>query len=189
MYPLLLALSFVLHLFAFFLIILLSMRLKRANEIEKRQMEIQKEIEDVFQSYMLEMKEENEKLLKMIEKAANSHESKIPTGKKTVITNNKSNQIESVETYKPPVKLQGKLTQQIYKNQKPLKPNTSLVQDKAHEYKPPVPVGEDQYEQSLTSQVVLLHEKGFKPDEIAQKLNKGKTEIELLLKFRGQNHN
>ncbi len=149
MYPYMLTICFILHLFAFFWIFLLSMRLKRSNEIEKRQAEIQKEIEDLFQSYLLEMKEENEKLLNLIDK---SNSTLTPT----------------------PVVKREKVTQQLYQTQEKPKPK---------EYTPPMPTAQDRFEQSLNSKVVLLHKQGFKTEEIAQKLNKGKTEIELILKF------
>ncbi|RFU68885.1 hypothetical protein [Bacillus sp. V59.32b] len=38
--------------------------------------------------------------------------------------------------------------------------------------------------QSLTQDVFEMHDQGMTTEEIAKKLNKGKTEIELLLKFR-----
>ena len=43
---------------------------------------------------------------------------------------------------------------------------------------------EEIYVQSLTAQALLLQEQGMELDEIAKKLNKGRTELELLLKFR-----
>lgn len=39
-------------------------------------------------------------------------------------------------------------------------------------------------EWNIKDQVLFLEEKGKSPEEIARKLNRGKTEIELLLKFR-----
>ncbi|HHW38907.1 MAG TPA: coupling factor for flagellin transcription and translation [Bacillales bacterium] len=150
MYPLLLVISFILHLFAFFWIFLLSMRLKRTNDIEKRQAEIQNEIEDLFQSYLFEMKEENEKLLNLIDK------SKAPVNK-----------------------TRKKVTQQLYQTQE----NQTQEKPKQKEYTPPMPAAPDRFEQSLNSKVILLHEQGLKVEEIARKLNKGKTEIELILKF------
>lgn len=41
----------------------------------------------------------------------------------------------------------------------------------------------DTVESSLTSQVLHLKEKGYTVEKIAKELDKGKTEIELLLKF------
>jgi hypothetical protein len=138
------------------------MRLKRTNEIEKRQAEIQKEIEDLFQSYLLEMKEENDKLLNLIDKSTIHQPAKIPA------VNNR-----------------GKGTPQMNQTQVPGKQRSSSHQEKPKEYKPLVPAVEDRFEHSLNSQIVLLHEQGLKTEEIAQKLNKGKTEIELILKFNG----
>lgn len=39
----------------------------------------------------------------------------------------------------------------------------------------------------LLNEVYLLQQQGFSVEDIAKKLNKGKTEIELLLKFHHQN--
>ncbi|WP_163579897.1 DUF6115 domain-containing protein [Gracilibacillus saliphilus] len=43
---------------------------------------------------------------------------------------------------------------------------------------------EDVVERSTTASVLHLHEKGYTVDEIAKELDKGKTEVELLLKFQ-----
>lgn len=42
----------------------------------------------------------------------------------------------------------------------------------------------DKYEPSLHGQILQLHEKGLNHEEIAQKLNCGKTEVELILRFQ-----
>lgn len=42
-------------------------------------------------------------------------------------------------------------------------------------------------EKSLLEEVVYLQEQGLTNEEIAKKLHKGQTEIELLLKFRQKN--
>lgn len=42
---------------------------------------------------------------------------------------------------------------------------------------------EDQVETSLTAKILSLAEKGFAAEEIAKKLQCGKTEAELILKF------
>lgn len=41
----------------------------------------------------------------------------------------------------------------------------------------------DQIETSLESQVMSLHEQGYSYDKIAKQLNRGKTEIELMIKM------
>lgn len=188
MISLLIAISFILHLLAFFWIILLTVRIKRSNEIEVRQAQVQREIEDMFQAYLLEMKEENEKLLNTIQKSGNNNKVKttVPAKQRVNVNELIPDQPEPTSPYKPSLFIQGKRVEQIYKSQKPQQPRSSTLQEKQTDYQPPIPVGEDQFEQSLTSQVIRLHEKGFEINEIARKLNKGKTEIELLLKFREQ---
>lgn len=54
-------------------------------------------------------------------------------------------------------------------------------------YHPPTPEQDDMFEQSLTSQVLTLSNQGFSVTEIAQKLNKGKGEVQLLLKLKKKN--
>jgi hypothetical protein len=41
-------------------------------------------------------------------------------------------------------------------------------------------------QESLASQIWNLKDQGYSLEEIAQKLKKGKTEIDLLLKFQGK---
>jgi len=43
---------------------------------------------------------------------------------------------------------------------------------------------EDKYEPSLHGQILHLYEKGLTKEEIAQTLNCGKTEVELILRFQ-----
>lgn len=43
---------------------------------------------------------------------------------------------------------------------------------------------EDKYEPSLHGQIFQLHEKGLSNEEIAQALNCGKTEVDLILRFQ-----
>ncbi|WP_458413876.1 coupling factor for flagellin transcription and translation [Schinkia sp. CFF1] len=167
MYPLLLTISFILHLFAFFWIFLLSLRLKAANENETKESEIQKEIEDMFQAYLLEMKEENEKLMNMLEKSTKDKISEVTEVKQAISKHDEDKPTQTISAYAAPVGFRSK----------------------PKDYVPPLPMGEERIEQSLASQVLFLREKGLKPDEIAQKLNKGKAEIELLLKFNSQKHN
>ncbi|CAG9619686.1 hypothetical protein [Sutcliffiella rhizosphaerae] len=60
-----------------------------------------------------------------------------------------------------------------------------LAQNDSHDKKVDLPRHNDSFgELELKDQVKVLEEKGYTFDEIAKKLNKGKTEIELLMKFR-----
>ncbi len=61
-----------------------------------------------------------------------------------------------------------------------------IPKDNEYEDYQPITDGiqKDTVEQSLTAQILHLSQKGMTSDEIAKKLDKGKTEIELLLKFQ-----
>ncbi|WP_077621943.1 DUF6115 domain-containing protein [Sediminibacillus massiliensis] len=55
-------------------------------------------------------------------------------------------------------------------------------------YTPPLPSQSgDKVEQSEAGMVISLYEQGHSLEEIARKINRGKTEVELLLKFYRKN--
>ncbi|WP_102346918.1 coupling factor for flagellin transcription and translation [Bacillus sp. Marseille-P3661] len=183
MLPFMLTISFILHILAFFWIMLLTLKLNRNNEIESTN--IQKEIEDILQTYLTEMKDENEKLLNQIEKSGNTNNvvhTDVISGSKRQVDTIKRN---TISTYKRlPTEVSDKPVKQLYRNTTPPKEEPMTLEQPKKEYVPPQPSSDDQFVPSLTSQVLLLNEQGFTPNQIAQKLNKGQTEIELLLKFR-----
>jgi len=50
---------------------------------------------------------------------------------------------------------------------------------------PPIPIAtEDKVETSIESQVFQMHQKGISTETIARQLNRGKTEVELLIKLQ-----
>lgn len=50
---------------------------------------------------------------------------------------------------------------------------------------PPIPIAtEDKVETSIESQVFQMHQKGISTETIAKQLNRGKTEVELLIKLQ-----
>lgn len=54
-----------------------------------------------------------------------------------------------------------------------------------HEYTPPqAPEEADEFEASIQAQILHLHDEGLTVDDIAKKLNCGKTEAELIIKMR-----
>ncbi|RWZ60465.1 coupling factor for flagellin transcription and translation [Halobacillus fulvus] len=117
---------------------IMNTRIRKTEELELRQKEIAHDIEGLFQSYLLEIKEENAKLANMANEP----------------------RTDSLEA-------------------------APLKETKKESYVPPVPEEEAPlYEPSLTSRILELKRKGYTIEEIARQLNRGKTEIELLLKFQ-----
>ncbi|WP_456275471.1 hypothetical protein [Bacillus sp. AK128] len=168
----LLIISFILHAISFFIIILMYYRLEQTREIERKQGNLLKDMEDVLSSYILEMKEENEIFLQKVKNdnpTLKSSESKAKKNvKKDPVIQSTINTIES----------------QISNEDLSV-----LLPNYGEEIEQPVSIKKTQQKdeniQSLPigQQAKLLHKKGLTVEEIAKQLDKGVTEIELFLKF------
>lgn len=199
-------LLFSLNIFTIFAVIVLYLRQNRLSGLEKEQKAMISEMEELLTGYLMEMKEDNDILMKAFTHAGTKrNESKKEA---RVIVNR-----PSVENHQPPQK-----TVQNFKDTS----LTSTKQQAAHAYKNQGEKEEgnksgsemkdklelsteasilsketdpkekdfsamlqDSLEElSLNEQVDYLLKQGLSTEEIARKLNKGQTEIELILKFR-----
>lgn len=130
------------------------------------------EMEETISTYLIEMKEENEAFIKSM------HSSKKGFSVQENISEPQT-KYESSETPHPASMANNRLNaSKAYKRPAFEKENddrgwTPLVPDDngVHE------------EKSLIAQVLTLQKNGLSIEEIAKRLGKGKTEIELLLKF------
>lgn len=152
----LLTFLFILQFVSFFLIALLFTRLSNAKDIEKQHEEFMKEMDDAVSAYLFEIKDENNRLIEEL-----------------AMTNETNNNIKKEE--KKPI------------DEIPFSPR-SLVSKSAVAklYQQASPVKEtieDKTELSPQNQVLALSNAGKSIEEIARLLGKGKTEIELMLKF------
>jgi putative lipase involved disintegration of autophagic bodies len=172
-------LSMTLNILCLLFIALLYVRQNRFITVEKQQEKLLEEMEDVVSSFISEIKEENEIFLKKIEETNQAK-------KKSISEKKEDSRRISLQKNVPKTfnkKIQSYRTVQHYqKNAKLLteeKENTdellNLILPSKKEVKK---------EKSLLEKVVEMQEEGKKIEEIAKILNKGKTEIELLLKFR-----
>lgn len=163
-----LVLSFLLNAVTIFCLILLYMRQNRTLQAEEQYENMIKEIEDVFALYMVEMKEENENFLRKVRKQA-IQEERHENEKLDVVPETQHDEMIDEGQQDLQVNAYTKLSARtVYQATK------ELEQD----------MGDDVPEDApLMKKVLFLQKKGFKLEEIAQQLNKGKTEIELLLKF------
>jgi hypothetical protein len=150
---------FILQLVSFYLIAMLYAKLGRVNELKKQQDVMMREMEDAVGAYLVEMKDENDRLLKELStvKPSESLSTRIPENKPVAdsTTPLPSSKIvpksKAVSTYK---QVAAKLE----------------VAEK---------------EQSKEERALELSKSGYSIEEIAKRLSMGKTEVELLLKFRG----
>ncbi|KUP07134.1 hypothetical protein Q75_06295 [Bacillus coahuilensis p1.1.43] len=160
---------------SYFFIILLYLRQNRLIEMEQKQQKVLKEMEDVISSYLEEMKSENERLILKLKSDHTMNQQQAPY----MDTNSEANHTVALEkshlapeiapVSSVPLSKAKKAYQQTADEQ------TNVESD---------PLKKDHIEDPFIRQVLFLHAKGLPPERIAQVLNKGTTEIELLLKFR-----
>lgn len=181
----LLLLSLILNAATIFAIILLYLRQNRLVEAEKKQGKIINEIEEVFSAYLLELKEENDKFLQWIKKTD------IP--KQTGIREDADFEAEEMETET----VADQITQEKQQNRLGKGIAYHAARKAYQQNREPVLTDlnnkieiDSQKENvelkklSFVDQVVYMKKQGLSIEEIARDLDKGKTEIELLLKFR-----
>jgi hypothetical protein len=198
----LLAVSLIINLILIFAVALLYMRQNRLFELEKKQGQSFREVEEAIAAFIVEIKEDNEKLLK------NIHESAQPGGKgpsgKEEAPARKTAAIGEEAGQKAPLapKLQKGSAMhkavQAYSIKKEAMPEQAMLFPEdivelgradtgGNGDPPPDPeaggeAGNDAA--TILEQAQFLQDQGLAEEEIAKKLGRGKTEISLLLKFR-----
>jgi hypothetical protein len=186
----LLLLSLILNAAAIFAIILLYLRQNRLMEAEKKQQKIIKEIEEVFSAYLLELKEENDTFIEMVKKTNSVYNSDAsPYRQDGTADKDATSSTEKENPNELPSRI-GKgvsyhAARKAYQQSSEPVSVKEEVDAEALQDQPRIPVSESEPVQlSFIDQVVKLKKQGLTIEEIARELDKGKTEIELLLKFR-----
>ncbi|MBD7907104.1 hypothetical protein [Sporosarcina gallistercoris] len=161
----------VLQIVGFYLIALLYMRISKLDKTEKRQQQLMKEMEDSLALYITEVKEENDRLIDQLTKLQKKpqpaeiqsevKESPIP----------QEDEVAATAVYFTPKPPTSKVLDSYRSQQQSRGANTT---DRFAE-----PKQETEFET-----VYRLHDEGLSMDEIASRLKKGKTEVELILKFK-----
>ncbi|MGE7766412.1 hypothetical protein [Peribacillus sp. NPDC096540] len=202
-------LLFVLNIFTIFAVIVLYLRQNRLSKLEKDQKAIISEMEELLSGYIMEMKEDNETLIKTFTNSVplipkNEHEEQErvvvknsrrdneikrekkmlldykegrPMGTKKQAAEAYKKQPEDNEDHRFPVKSEDRLD---LSSEVPTLSNEE--NPIGNEFLGKLLVGLT--ELSLNEQVDYLADQGHSIEKIAKKLNRGQTEIELLLKFR-----
>jgi len=160
----LLFILFLLNILLAFSVLLLYMRQNRLLEIEKQQKLLLEESEQVITSLVQEIKEENEQFLLSIQEVNMPHTGKRNTAPRNV-EEKKAASVSAVNSRRSLVKHHA-----VNAYQATIKEQDSLESSLK--------------EPSLEEQVESLAAKGLTVSEIAKALQRGKTEVELLMKFR-----
>ncbi|GAM15578.1 hypothetical protein [Mesobacillus selenatarsenatis] len=185
----LLLLSLILNGAAIFAIILLYLRQNRLVEAEKKQERIINEIEEVFSAYLFELKEENDKFLELMTTTKVQNQ---PGDKETAAPEASDKEPEKGSDHIAQEKQPSQLGKGIayhaarkayQQNREQVSPDLDLPEEDIMA----VESQENNVEikqLSFIDQVLYMKKQGLTIEEIARDLDKGKTEIELLLKFR-----
>lgn len=211
--------SLILNIVAMLAIVILFLRQNKLLQVEGNQKKAIKEMEMLINSYLLEMKDENEDFIRKV-KEIQDEKRNFPvesSSSKTVdpplslnqemetAQNSETEKSEFItEAFVPSVKLEKTVNLQAVKayqqhSQKKQDASSSAqaienkeqrksMLDMKHALslveKRKIKQTEALIQDSLLTQVMIMKKEGISEKEIAQKLKKGKTEIELLLKFR-----
>ncbi len=192
MVSIILAVLFISQLLSFFFIILLNSKLAKFKDLEQRQERITKELDDAIGLYLMEMKEENDRLIQELTAVKQPSVEE----KRFAEEENGDQLIEnSVASSEPDLLPESNAAQQrkyvplafaanAYNKQKQHDANEDKPAEQKLEKALPVKKQEEQaYLTSFDEEVVEMYRAGKTIEEIAKKTQKGKTEIELLLKF------
>lgn len=185
---------FIFQLISFFLIVLLNAKLNKYKNIEVKQQKMMEEMDNSIGVYLMEMKEENDRLIKeltsiqkpTIESQQTESLKKVnPTVGQTVKPKIVSPTV-AFNVYKSNIEKQAQIEEEqiLSKNTTPDPINPNFQNQDLTQIKtlPPAP-GKEKKEMNFEETVIEMYRNGHTVDQIAKQLNKGTTEIELLIKF------
>lgn len=164
------------QLICFYFIIILNLKISKFKDLETRQDKLIREMDDAIAAYLIELREENDRFIKELQ---------------NVKENNGQN---SIQQPLPAIEPED-LAQDIKIEQKKIIPKNVVVsayakqkttnsEQKETETTVEQKVEEQKKEpETFEEKVIQLHNEGKTIEEIAKITEKGKTEIELLLKF------
>ncbi len=171
----LLLISLLLHVVAFYFIIVLYMKYSTMKNLTNTQRQILEETENSMTSFLIDMKDENERLIQTL---LNSSSMKVQSMDNDL---NEANLGINSELDKNQLK-QKSSSKGIDQDLKELPSHLSGI----GEMKDSVEITQTYNKKNPPFEIeaINLYEEGYTVEQIAKKLKKGKTEVELLIKFR-----
>ena len=169
---------FILVIIAFAVILLLYMKVSQLKGLEKKQQIMMREMDQLVSAYLVEMREENDRLLGELQQ----------TKPKSIFNEPVQSVKKPAAPYVPPIPEEEAVVETAF--DKPAVPKNVVVN--AYMSQPPKKkkkTFDEALQQAVpihppTSEVHALAAEGKSVEEIARALGKGITEVELLLKFR-----
>jgi len=190
MTTILIAVLFFLQLISFYFLIILNTKLAKFKDLEKKQERLMREMDDTISVYLAEMKDENDRLIKELQSVSQSEiaASSLQQAEQ-YMTPQEQPSLPVVHEVKSDSSLSLEKDARIYVPKNIVANAYSRHQhtsSKMVKTAPPLKVEEQKEAEKLLTveqQALELAKQGKSPEEIAKQLQKGKTEIELLLKF------
>lgn len=201
MVSIILIVLFICQLLSFFLIMILNSKLAKFKDLEVRQEQIIREMDDAIGVYLMEMKEENNRLIEELTATKQTHAMKAEI-KQSMIQNVDVEDLLYAQE-QPSTESIGERIAQSTK-QKPFVPiafATNAYNKQKEKSNEEVEVAQTEFSEGdadsfveensspelapFERQVVEMHQAGKTIEEIAKETQKGKKEIELLIKFHG----
>ena len=182
-----------------FVMILMSSKISKFKDLELRQNQLIEEMDNTISVYLLEMKEENDRLIEELKSSKRSNNQSGPPSytqttlqKEATQIQEKKDAIQPSNTSKlgdvpdmesPRVFVPVQRAANAYTKQKANAIEDQSLdeqQERLVKTEEPKPV---QKEKTYEQKVVALYKEGKTVEEIAKQLQRGKTEIELFIKF------
>lgn len=185
-------------------IVILFLRQNKLVKIEENQKKTTKEMEELMSSYLFEMKDENERFIKRVKEMneeqlatfKQKEKESLPQKKPAHLVPKNDDQPDLSSRLENTVSLQAARAYQKQKlnlSEKEVVLETDRHQGEAVELddrkvlqtkeNTPESTHNELLKESLLFQILIMKQQGFTVEEMAKRLNKGKTEIALLLKF------
>lgn len=191
----LIAVLFILQLLSFYFLIILNTKLAKFKDLEKKQERLMREMDDTISVYLAEMKDENDRLIQELQRVSKSetqtnavkHEEQIERQKEQSPSLIKEESPVDGSTRldnEPRFYVPKNIVANAYSRQQQTEAKTEAKV--VHSAQQPTNATKKEEAKPLTieQQAVELAKQGKTAEEIAKQLQKGKTEIELLLKFQ-----
>ncbi|WP_010286350.1 hypothetical protein [Kurthia massiliensis] len=162
---------------SFYFIVLLNVKISRLKDVEEKQQRLKDDMDDAVGAYLAEMKDENDRLIAELKKAKTTPvvTEKTPTQRAITVVRQQVSKEESMNAVEDE-DIQALEVEELLKK----------------DVKTPIAYAKNAYQQhkqtlaplTVDEQAKQMYKQGRSIDEIAKTLNRGKTEIELLLKFQ-----
>ncbi|MGE8034249.1 DUF6115 domain-containing protein [Lysinibacillus sp. NPDC093692] len=192
----LIAVLFILQLLSFYFLIILNTKLAKFKDLEKKQERLMREMDDTISVYLAEMKDENDRLIQELQRVSKSEtQTNAVEQEEQIVRQQEKEQQPSLTKegstvdgsigldQEPRVYVPKNIVANAYSRQQQsgAKAEAKVV----HSARQASEATEKEEAKPLTleQQAINLAKQGKTSEEIAKQLQKGKTEIELLLKF------